>query len=195
MGFCRATQITLTLLAPYAVIGWQCVYELLAKGSKLMLQHKPMIKLNLSLRFFGVFLMIFLLFSSGFVFEIAGEHTPPYCIALDKANWKYWNVYHQSEVNAILWLKDKWKNDCDISIINYWHVIKSRNGYLPAEFFPTQKLININPNTATHLCSSYIFLDKYSYVDLKDSYFYSIVLADLDKIYSSGDAKIYLSSK
>jgi len=195
MGFDRAMQITLVVLAPFAVIGCRYIFELVSNGTKLALQLQSATQLNLSLKFFAIFLMIYLLFSSGFTFEVAGEDTPPYCIALNKDNWEHWNAYYQSEVNAIRWLKDYQRNDYNISIINYWNIIKSRNGYLPAEFFPTQKLININPNTATHLCSSYIFFDKYSYVNLKDSYFYSIVLADLDKIYSSGDAKIYLSSK
>jgi len=193
MGFDRTSQITLVLLAPYAVIGWKYIFELLVK--LVLQQREPVIKPSLSLRFFGAFLMIFLLFSSGFAFEVAGEDTPPYCIALNKDNWEHWNAYYQSEVNAMWWLKNHQGNDYNISIINYWNVIKSRNGYLPAEFFPTEKLININPNTTTHLAPSYMFLDKYLYVNLKDSYFYSIVLANLDKIYSSSDAKIYLSSK
>jgi len=188
----RSLQITLTVLAPFAVIGFMFMFELVHKipfGVKSKAELVP--------KLFSLFLCIFFLFSSGLVHE-ASKDPLPYAVALNKN--PEWHVYTLDEVRGVKWIKNN-GDEHNIAVLNPCRTIKSRDGTLVAGIYPSDKIIGISINT-TRLTNSYIFLDKITTekvkigdedVSLKDTPFYSQVLTKSNKIYNSGNATIYLS--
>jgi len=202
MGFDRSLQITLVILAPFAVIGCKYIFEILDRSLKLISQHVPVANPNLSLKFFGLFLMIFLLFNSGFMFQAAGEDTPPYCIALDKDNWELWNTYYQSEVSGAEWIKRYSRSE---KISTLW----TTSGLLTEYYKYDEDFVFFKYKTS-HLPSDIpIYLGKIvaekgkipykkeekwvSYLELEESILYKEVLVKSNKIYDAGKCWIYYS--
>ena len=188
----RSLQIVLTVLAPFAVVGFIFLFELINRipfGIKLKAELAP--------KLLSLFLCIFFLFSSGLVHE-ASKDPLPYAIALNKN--PEWNVYTSDEIGGVKWLKNYGIGN-NVAVINPWHAIKSRDGILVAGSYPSEDLIKVTHNTIK-LTNSYIFLGKIAMekvkvgdedVSLKDTLLYSQVLTKSNKIYSSGNANIYLS--
>ncbi|MBT9150490.1 MAG: hypothetical protein DDT40_00662 [candidate division WS2 bacterium] len=191
MGFDRVLQITLVLLSPLALVGCIFVFKTLKKIISPIydLRAHPLP----SIKFFAVFLAILFLFGSGFVFEVVDDTLPPYSIALSRTTWKYWNAFHQSEVDSMSWLKTHGV-EYDVAIFNPGHVIISRDGLLASGFHSTTDLIRICVNT-TELTNSHVFIGKFSNINLEDTLFYSRVLSKSNKIYDSGNAIIYFVNR
>ncbi|MGI6079102.1 MAG: DUF2206 domain-containing protein [Fastidiosipilaceae bacterium] len=89
----RLYQISLILLAPFGVIGGVALLS--------RLRNLPGLR-NRSLHIVAVFLGIFLLFNSGWVFEVC--HDKPASFALD--NSRDWPVFSEQEILGALWLTD-----------------------------------------------------------------------------------------
>jgi len=68
----RLYQISLIFLAPFFVVGWESVFALLGRaGAKINLRDK-----GLSLKFLSIFIVIYLSFNTGLIFERFGDVTP-----------------------------------------------------------------------------------------------------------------------
>jgi len=206
MGFDRILQITLTLLSPLALLG--CIY--IIKKIYLLIFKLPRNEekfdriINCSKKFFALFLSIFILFNSGFIFKVCNDLIPPYCIAVNKSAG--WPVYAEGEVFSMIWLKSYGNPQYSVSAFNMWHIIKSRDGLLLSEFYPENEIIRVTPNRTGLPHGTYIFLGKTSiekvkitglsefggYIKLEDTRFYSAVIVKSQKIYDSSDAMIYL---
>ncbi|XRO76034.1 DUF2206 domain-containing protein [Methanocaldococcus sp. 28A] len=99
----RLYQLTLFFLAPFEVIGYIAVFRFLQKVTKIQLNNQVILK------FFTVFLVIYLVFTSGLIYKVAND--PPYPGYLGKevscARWT------NSEIMAGLWIKE-YKNNNSI---------------------------------------------------------------------------------
>jgi uncharacterized membrane protein len=194
LGMDRAVQIALTILAPLAVVGFILMATTIQRGFRLknryILNHWPSI--------FAAFLCISFLFSSGLVNLVSGK---PLVYAIN-TNYNYeWHVYANDEVKSIQWLKTNAGESKVAVFSSSSYATSSRDGSLASGIFPLAELVTIQPNTS-NLENSYVFLGKISLyavndghnnVNLTDTPFYSRVLANSDKIFSSNDSAIYLS--
>ena len=222
MGLDRIVQITLILLSPLSVWGFiycvkyldslyiKIIYKRLIRnkrneksnlifGSALTTDKNNTSNVSQKARlYFAIFLMVFFVFNSGFIFEVAGDSLPGYCININTSAG--WPVYSESEICSVNWLKSHENEHDKIAVFNQWTDIKSRDGLLVAENFYLENLIPIQTNT-TILYDSYIFLGKYSMykvedgeedVDLEDTLFYKSTLKNSNKIYISDKSHLYL---
>lgn len=220
MGFDRILQITLILLSPLSLWGFLTILKHLTAvythissqliSSKSLEKRRPIFMHVLNAknennsyqkgRFcFAIFLMIFFMFNSGLVFQVAGDTLPGYCINLN--NSAGWPVYSESEVYGVNWLKYHGNEQDNVAVFNKWSAIKSRDGLLVSEKYNSKKLIHIRPET-TELYDAYVFIGKLSMlkvesdekdVNLEDSIFYKNILQKSEKIYNSGKSHLYIS--
>jgi uncharacterized membrane protein len=221
MGFDRVLQISLILLSPLSLWGFTSILTFLNQiYTYIYSQTSTLNKINGKFSFtsetsttkktdkknlsqkaqlpFAIFLLIFFLFNSGFVFEIADDPLPSYCINLNKSAG--WPVYSEGEVCGVNWLKSN-EAGHRIAVYNQWSSIKSRDGLLVREKFHPITVIPIQMYTQK-LYLTYIFLGKDSmdkvqegeeYVELEDTRFYEYTLNNSNKIYNSGKSNLYLS--
>lgn len=179
----RSLQITLTVLSPFAVLGFMCLPYMIYRK---LFSIKPRVK-QISL-LFSLFLFIFFLFSSGLVHEMSKEPLP-YAIALNKN--PEWHVYSSTEVEGAKWIKNN-GNENDIAILSPHQDVKSRDGTLISGIYPYKKIIPISLNSSI-VTDSYIFTGTTNNNDSQEYPFYSVVIPRSNNIYNSGDSKIYLS--
>ena len=224
MGFDRVMQITLILLSPLSLWGFiSCIKCLNSMYSHIFSRKLICNKINENSNFifesvltpnqnnksnvsqkarlyFAIFLMVFFIFNSGLIFEVAKNPLPEYSINLNTSAG--WPVYSESEICGVNWLKSHENEHDNIAVFNQWDRIKSRDGLLVAEYFYFENLIPIQTNT-TKLYDSYIFLGKYSMdkvedgekdVDLEDTLFYNSTLNNSNKIYNSDKSHLYLAN-
>jgi len=120
-GFTRVYQITLIVLSPYFVIGSLVFWKYSKKYSRGILK----IQASQLPRILSIFLLIFLLFNSGWVYEVAKDN--PNSVALSEINFP---VYKDSEVVAAKWLHGA-KDGGKIYADDYrWLLIIGLEGYL-----------------------------------------------------------------
>ncbi|WP_292466019.1 DUF2206 domain-containing protein [Methanolobus sp.] len=207
MGFDRILQISLIFLSPISFLGLMSLLEVLQlAGRKLIKQNIVVTKENISMiphyskYVFSIFLMIFFIFNSGVIFELANDYVPPYSVSLAKD--ASWNVYFDSEISTIEWIKMNSGNH-KIAFFNEWHnVIKSRDGLILHGTYSPEKLMFMSPNTQ-RINDAYIYLghfskDKMTYdnqdIRTEETILYQDVLQKSNKIYSSGNSVVYLPS-
>lgn len=103
LNITRFLQIAFIFLAPFCIIGWIFISEILHKLFKLYHPHKST---KNSIKALSIFLIVYLLFNTGFIYIVMGETStahPP--ISLDKSvDYPCFNV---AEVWAVKWLKSK----------------------------------------------------------------------------------------
>lgn len=77
----RIFQISLIFLSPFFVIGWRVLAELIARASRVQWrqQHGGSWPLTLA----SAFLALFLLFNTGFIYQVAGQH--PESVSLNQS--------------------------------------------------------------------------------------------------------------
>lgn len=227
MGLDRILQITLILLSPLSIWGYSfCVKNLnsvyariiskriyrnkengnlnlifestLTRNEAINKNHKTNLSKKARLCF-SIFLMVFFVFNSGFIFWMTGYPLPGYCININPNSG--WPVYSESEICGVDWLKSHENEHNRVAVFNQWDTIKSRDGLLVAENFYSKDLIPIRTNTTT-LYNSYLFLGKYSVdkvedgegdVYLQDTLFYNSTLKTSNKIYNSEKSHLYLA--
>ena len=113
----RLYHITLIFLAPFCVIGGITVFKVISRAVKASWTDQ---RVRSSLKVLSVFLVIFLLFNSGFVYEVAKDH--PGSISLsqescknsedikDRAAINSLNVFEQ-DVYGVKWLSKNRENN------------------------------------------------------------------------------------
>jgi len=179
----RSLQITLTVLSPFAVLGF--IYLLYIIYIKLFSINPRVKQIPL---LFSLLLFIFFLFSSGLVHEISNEPLQ-YAIALNKN--PEWHVYSSAEVEGSKWIKNNIKEN-NISVLSPHRDVKSRDGTLLFGIYPYEKIIPISINSSI-IINSYVFTGITNNNNLQEYPFYSVVIPKSNKIYNSGDSNIYLS--
>ncbi len=174
LGMDRGLQIALTVLSPFAIVGFMTIFNTISKVTDIATATTVY-------KFIAMYLCIFILFSSGLIHELAGDQIQ-YAIALNK-NPK-WNVYDISEVEGARWLKTN--SVGNVAVINPWYAIKSRDGVLLAGYYSSKTIIKLSQNTIKLPNDVCIFLGKVTIREgiIRDK------IDELNKIYSSGKSCI-----
>ena len=176
MGFDRVLQITLVLLSPLALVGCIFVFKVIKRH----VCNKEGLKTDFfPIKFFAIFLMIFILFNSGFMFEIVGDTLPPYCIALNKNAG--WPIFNEEEVSGVMWLKER-------GVENVW-ALSHRDALIlstyyqeASRYYPEMHGEEIPLNTVVYI-GNHVLKDERH----KD-------LSSMNKIYSNGGSRVYWKS-
>ena len=196
----RLYHITLIFLAPFCIIGGITFFRMMSKVVKASWTDQRVIS---SLKALSVFLAIFLLFNTGFVYEVAKDH--PGSIALSQESIKeygdtkekagFYCIYIlEQDVFSARWLS-KNTNKQHLRIYSDWdakfHVLSSyglmgRHGNI------------LSPDTTIlHEIDAYIYLRRLNVVDgimakpIYNTTEIFLILEKNGKIYSNGGSEIY----
>ena len=189
----RLYQITLIFLAPFCVIGWITVFKMISKVAKASWTDQ---RVKSSLRALSVFFAIFLLFNSGWVYEIAKDH--PRSIALNSTI--DFPRFNEPEILTGHWLKDK--KDVNVRIYS-----DEYRGLLLLGIIGKHYSFGGDEETTTRMPNNiYIFLGHENVkngkiiliaptkermsVSLQNLTFYNTLL-NMNRIYNNGDAQVY----
>lgn len=182
LGIDRSLQMSLTILSPLTIIGLNQMIEIVKYK---ILRNK--LNINIWRTILPIYLCILFLFNSGVIIELSNSDLI-YAIPLNKN--PQWNVYSTDEVIGVKWLKI-YGGEYNISVINPWSGIKSRDAMLASEFFPQDKLKKISFNTS-RLTKSYIFIGKLN-DNLNSAPLYIKILNKSDKLLNNGGSSIYIN--
>ncbi|MGB2726937.1 MAG: DUF2206 domain-containing protein [Halobacteriota archaeon] len=196
----RLYHITLIFLAPFCVIGGITVFRMLNRVVRASWTDR---RVRSSLKVLSVFLVIFLLFNSGWVYEVAKDH--PGSIALSQESIKeygdaegknafYAAYYLDGDIAGVKWISKNRDNKSKVyADYTCKRLLLTSYGMMPEEYKLT--------NTSKVSEGSYIFLGypnvRYGlmYGPLSGEYWnITDILPLLDggsEIYNNGDAKIY----
>lgn len=189
MNTSRLYQLMLIVLSPFCVIG----------GSKLFKLLSSSININFSSsKFFALFLIIFFIFNTGFVYEIVGDQSQ--MVSINTEIKDHYPIFSDEDLYGVKWLMrstDKPHNNNYADRYNtlLFYQFGARTTYFPYDaqklkpyyycFFGTSNVINqkipyINKTTTT----------KHD-INMKDS---SLIFDDYTtgtKIYDNGGSQVY----
>ncbi|SDK72294.1 DUF2206 domain-containing protein [Natronorubrum texcoconense] len=206
IGFDRILQLALFVLAPYLIVGAVA----LATATASVLESTRRIATASNARKAAcVFIVVYLLFSTGAGFALAGDETPPYAIYLDDDNWEEWNVAYPSELAAAEWVSTHSQSD-EIATLpgppNHWWHNKDfmiLSGYYEQEEFVwfERDTDSVPPGTCIYLGNEMSDDGRMPYFDTEtetlehtefaETTFYEAVVVDSNRVYDSGSATIY----
>ena len=177
----RLYQITLFFLAPFCVIGGRATFNKIKKVSGTRLGENSM---KDSLKLLSIFFAIFLLFTSGFIYEVAKDN--PSTISLDKT--MDYPRFNDKEVHAAKWLVD---------ISDSYPIYADRFGWLLLYGFGHWRVRTFSAETEELPFGAYVYLRNlnqkgfitefnenkiYIYLELQNSTFYNNVITNKNKI-------------
>ena len=196
----RVYHITLIFLAPFCVIGGITVLRLLSRIVKVSWTNKS---LRTSLKVLSVYFVIFMLYQTGFVYEVMEGHSgsislsqgwiKEYGDTRDKAIL-YAAYYPDQDIFGVKWISKNRNNESQIHA-DEWHrdLVFWSYGMMPDEYVLT--------NTTKVKESSYIYLGypnvRYGFMYGSDWLQYwnitdiSPLLDECGRIYSNGGAQVY----
>lgn len=199
----RLYQITLIFLAPFCVIGGIAVLKMVAETVMASWMNKrARILRGISLRgslemapVLSIFLALFLLFNSGWAYEVAKDH--PGSIALNSTI--DFPRFNEQEVKAVVWLNEKKDMIRNLYADEYRSLLLLRLIGNRETFFGENEIINPMPS------NFYIFLGrenvqngriiliasgtKRNSVRLQNLSLYNTLL-DMNEIYKNGDSLV-----
>ena len=194
----RSYHLTLLFLAPFCVIGGITVFRMLNRVVKVSWTDK---RVRISLKVLSVYFVIFLLYSSGFVYEVAEgqsgsisigqEGIKKYGDTRDKASL-YAAYYPDQDIFGVKWTSKNRNKESKI-YADKWHklLVFQSYGMMPNEYILT--------NTTQVKESSYIYL---GYPNVRYGFMYGVqkywnvtdispLLGEMSEIYSNGCAQVY----
>ena len=196
----RVYHITLIFLAPFCVIGGITVLRMLSRFVKVSWTDQ---RVRTSLKVLSVYFVIFMLYSSGFVYEVAEGHSgsislsqewiKEYGDTRDKAGL-YAAYYPNQDIFGVKWTSRNRNNESRI-YADLWHrsLVFTSYGMMPDEYVLT--------NTTKVKESSYIYLGypnvRYGFMYGPSGFQYwnvtdiSPLLDESSRIYSNGGAQVY----
>lgn len=186
----RLFQITLFFLAPFCIVGGIALFNELAKALKV--RNNGNVAEN-SLKVLSVFLVVFLLFNSGFVYEVTRDH--PTSISLNSS--VDGPRFSDAEVHAAVWMTNLSGNTA------VWGDAYGHQLLLEFAFWKVQTFWG---NTKEVSLDAYIYFrsqnvkgkvmwseDTYpnNYTSIQDTPFFNNILDISNKIYDDGASQIY----
>ncbi|MEM2507352.1 MAG: DUF2206 domain-containing protein [Nitrososphaeria archaeon] len=188
--FTRVYHITLIVLSPFCIVGGLALTEF----SGVLLRKKLNITSSQALKIISVFLCVFLLFNSGWVYELTKDN--PASIALSNIDSP---VFNEQEVAGARWLHAS-KGEGKIYADDYrWLLLIGFEGYPYTwySYYKSQSSIILYVFMGDFNIRSGTVLETYKVgpcISVRDYVEISTVLEGLSKIYDSGNAQIFLKT-
>ncbi len=207
----RLYQITLIFLAPFCVIGGITVFKML---TRVVRASRPSQHVGNSLQVLSVFFVIFLLFNTGWIYEVAEDN--PSSIALSQENIKeygdanakacfYGSYVPEQDVFGARWLSKnrdaETKIYADYSV--YGRILQSY-GMLPLEYRHQLLITTTEIETGSYIFMSYVNVIYNTFLSVtfgndRVSSIYNTtdiggLLKENCKIYSNGGSDMYVNS-
>ena len=207
----RLYHLSLIILAPFSVIGGITIFEMITKiFFKIAGMNKSM---KHSLNVLSVFLVIFLLFNTSFIFEIANDH--PYSVSVsqesikkgdikDKGEFLYFKLISIYDVYSSKWLSKNMDQDKKIyATVGHG---EGRGVLMAYGNIPKSKIRHMNNKTIS-VTDSYIYLYYSNVVEkIRADYIPKLgcptyhnmtdiypLLKDKNKIYTNGGSEVLWS--
>ena len=207
----RLYHVTLLFLAPFCIVGAVAIFKFLSKIFCFISTKRSFMSKQTSLKFLSIILGVFLLFNSGFMYEVTKSH--PSSVSLSQ-NWikeygnaeeklEFYNVYTPAEeVVSAGWLS-QYRGDA----LEIYSDFRARNNVLNsyAMISRSEGLVIYNTTTIVNE-KSYIYFRKLNIVDglmggspkvtgPPDMFDATTILSSLsqkaNKIYSNGGSEVY----
>jgi uncharacterized membrane protein len=209
----RLYHVTLIFLALFGVVGAVSVFDLLSRVLSSIVKKRGFVSTQIALKLVSVILGIFLLFNTGFVYEVTRSH--PTSISLSQ-NWimeygnaneklEFYNTYTPTEeVVSAEWLSQH-RDDKSIIYSDYRARNNALNAY--AMISRSEGLVIYN-DTVMVDAKSYVYLRKLNVVDhlmggspevtgSPDLFDAATILSSLSQeanlVYSNGGSEVYYS--
>ncbi len=186
----RLYHITLLFLSPFCVIGGTATFNGINKLSGKRLGKDSM---KSSLKLLSIFFAIFLLFNTGFIYEIAKDN--PRSISLDKS--RDYPIFNDKEVQAAKWLGDVtysypiFADYFGKLVLHEFTYGRDRVFFAETEKLPSGAYIYLRSKNLNGLMHELHIKTGPLYLELTNSTFYNNVLTKKNNIYDNGGSEIY----
>lgn len=196
MGFDRTVLLSLTVLAPFASVGF-AVFANHLPASRFV-GSPPSAEKTAAV--FAAFLAVYFLFSSGGVFAASGQPVPTYSINLDEDTG--WPVYNQNEVDATRWLAGESSSETRVAVYSEWSQLRSRDALLLKEVFARDQIVLVPPSETELSNVTYFYVsdrpmvestegNTRTFLDPRETPVYAEILDRAEIVYENEDARIY----
>lgn len=156
LNMTRVYHITLIFLAPFCVIGGITVFRVISRVVKVSWTNKSM---ESSLKVLSVYFVIFLLFSTGFIYEVADDNPVSKSLSQDKL-LVFRGLIHEQDMVGAEWLAVHRDNSIPVYADVYTHADVTLWAY---GFVPIEQVIRVIGEPRKIKDDSYVFL---SYVNV-----------------------------
>jgi uncharacterized membrane protein len=184
----RVFQISLILLAPFCVLGGVAILRLISGFIKISWTNQ---RFKNSLQILSVFFAIFLLFNSGWVYEVSNDH--PFALLNSTIDYTKFNEQESSGA--------KWLNNIKDEKLIY---ADEYRWWLLARFYPQQNIGHLPKNDDKIPEESYVFLGNFNIINkrvvlenietsinMMENSDSSSIFTNRSRIYDDGGAEIY----
>jgi uncharacterized membrane protein len=185
----RLYHITLFFLAPFCIVGGMALFNELAKALKV--RNGGNVAEN-SLKILSMFLVVFLLFNSGFVYEMTRDHPTAISLSSDVD----YPRFSDAEVHAAMWMADFSGNSTVYGDAYGKQILYEFAFWRVATFWGETE--EMSPDAYVYfryqnVKGSIMWSEKtfpVNYTDIQNTTF-NEVLSKMVKIYDDGDAEVY----
>jgi len=186
----RLYHITLFFLAPFCVIGGIVTFNRIKGISGTRLSEEGM---KGSLKLLSLFFAIFLLFNTGFIYEVAKDN--PFSISLD--NTIDYPRFNDKEVHAAKWLVNItdsypiYADNLGLQLLKGFVYLRGRTFFAEAKELPSESYVYLRSLNLKGFMTELHEKKGHLYVELPNSTFYNNVITKKNKIYDNGGSEIY----
>lgn len=201
----RLYHITLIVLSPYCITGAIFLYRLLARKDR---------TIDIPVKVVSVLLTIFLLFTTGFIYEISNDDPSSISISQHSiinsgtADFKvsyYNNMVPEEEIRSAIWLSQNCENRKDIRIYGTYSGMQRIMAITSYGMIPLDRVTQLSVSDSGVAPGSYIYLRYINVVEdlgidrestglrksiTIDMSVFDNVLANINKIYSNGGSAV-----
>lgn len=185
----RLYHITLFFLAPFCIIGGITTLNRIKKISGTRLDKDSM---KGSLKLLSVFFAIFLLFTSGFIYEVVKDN--PGSISLN--NTIDYPKFNDKEVHVAKWLVDItdpnpiYADHYGQQLLKGFVYLRVRTFSAELKYLPSESYIYLRSSNLKGFMQEF-HEGKANLVELSNSPFYNNIITKKNKIYDNGGSEIY----
>jgi uncharacterized membrane protein len=184
----RLFHITTLVLAPFVVLGGQMIFLFL----KSIFRMKNDVR-DFNLKFIAIVLCIFMLFNSGWIYEVTGDHPTSYLLNNNIDT----SIFNDGEITGAKYWNSLRSDQSIYADQNRWLLLESINltSTIPAYYrFNSTDHLSIPRNTFIYLGTYNINTNRFLLLNSPDVDFYSIstVVFNSSKVYSNLYCDIYL---
>jgi len=218
----RLYQISLIFLAPICIIGGLEFFRIISKfiisfNNKFKLRSLQILDISFNGRFklrllhiLAIFLVIFFLFNSGLIYQIAEDHPMSISLSTNVSDLNDKSIYYTNlntfgdDIYGAQWLNSSYDNNTlytdyiSRNIINYgglefYESVGNRSQFI------SPNITNLGKNSILYMGYANNIEDVMRYNSLNESYTFNKsdienLTNNLDLIYSNGGVEIYYSS-